>query len=202
MDYKGVIMSTGNELKHWKYIKKEKVNGKWRYYYNVGDMQEDMQKAKEQAKEQLGLNAKQEMQNSKSYLDKSKAQESSAKSKYDASRKDLLNAKNRYDAAKAKNDLEKYNLKSAFKIMTGDKQEAARRSNLNKEENYAKAQYDKAKSTEKARKNEYTKSKISTSYAKKDYEKSVKKYKNTPISKMKKYVDKGRNKLAKIIAVD
>ena len=48
MDYKGVIMSTGNELKHWKYIKKEKVNGKWRYYYNVGDMQEDMQKAKEQ----------------------------------------------------------------------------------------------------------------------------------------------------------
>ena len=197
MDYKGVMMSTGNELKHWKYIKKEKVNGKWRYYYNVGDMQEDMQKAKEQAKEQLGLNAKQEMQNSKSYLDKSKAQESAAKSKYDVSRKDTLNAKNRYDAAKAKNDL-----KSVFKIMTGDKQEAARRSNLNKEENYAKAQYDKAKSTEKARKNEYTKSTINTSYAKKAYEQSVKKYKNTPVSKMKKYVNKGRNKLAKIIATD
>lgn len=26
-----------DELKHWKYIKKKKVNGKWRYYYDVKD---------------------------------------------------------------------------------------------------------------------------------------------------------------------
>jgi len=26
-----------DELMHWKYIKREKVNGKWRYYYDVGD---------------------------------------------------------------------------------------------------------------------------------------------------------------------
>ena len=39
-----ILTSSGNfivlnddELMHWKYIKKEKVNGKWRYYYNVGD---------------------------------------------------------------------------------------------------------------------------------------------------------------------
>lgn len=25
-----------NELKHWKYIKKERVNGRWRYYYDDG----------------------------------------------------------------------------------------------------------------------------------------------------------------------
>ena len=31
------IVLNDDELMHWKYIKKEKVNGKWRYYYNVGD---------------------------------------------------------------------------------------------------------------------------------------------------------------------
>lgn len=29
----GVLQNT-NELKHWKYLKKKKVNGKWRYYYS------------------------------------------------------------------------------------------------------------------------------------------------------------------------
>lgn len=28
--------SDTDELRHWKYIKREKVNGKWRYYYDVG----------------------------------------------------------------------------------------------------------------------------------------------------------------------
>ena len=28
--------SDPDELQHWKYIKREKVNGKWRYYYDVG----------------------------------------------------------------------------------------------------------------------------------------------------------------------
>jgi hypothetical protein len=26
-----------DELMHWKYIKREKVNGKWRYYYDIGE---------------------------------------------------------------------------------------------------------------------------------------------------------------------
>lgn len=26
-----------DELKHWKYVKKKKVNGKWRYYYDIKD---------------------------------------------------------------------------------------------------------------------------------------------------------------------
>lgn len=25
-----------DELMHWKYIKREKINGKWRYYYDIG----------------------------------------------------------------------------------------------------------------------------------------------------------------------
>lgn len=28
--------SDPDELQHWKYIKREKINGKWRYYYDVG----------------------------------------------------------------------------------------------------------------------------------------------------------------------
>lgn len=29
-------MSNNDTLMHWKYIKKERKNGKWRYYYNLG----------------------------------------------------------------------------------------------------------------------------------------------------------------------
>lgn len=36
-----------DELMHWKYIKREKVNGKWKYYYDLGETQK---KAYEQAK--------------------------------------------------------------------------------------------------------------------------------------------------------
>lgn len=38
MEYKAIIKSNStSELTHWKYIKKKKVNGKWRYYYDVKD---------------------------------------------------------------------------------------------------------------------------------------------------------------------
>ena len=29
--------TTSDELYHWKYVKKKKVNGKWRYYYDIKD---------------------------------------------------------------------------------------------------------------------------------------------------------------------
>lgn len=32
MSYYAIDSKTG-ELKHWKYIKKKRVNGKWRYWY-------------------------------------------------------------------------------------------------------------------------------------------------------------------------
>ena len=35
--YKAVnLRSDPDELRHWKYIKREKINGKWRYYYDIG----------------------------------------------------------------------------------------------------------------------------------------------------------------------
>lgn len=39
-EYKGVVVrrtNSHNELEHAKYIKREKVNGKWRYYYDHND---------------------------------------------------------------------------------------------------------------------------------------------------------------------
>lgn len=34
LTYKGV--DNGPSVKHWKYIKRERVNGKWKYYYDTG----------------------------------------------------------------------------------------------------------------------------------------------------------------------
>lgn len=39
MSYYAIHRSKPNdELKHWKYIKKKKVNGKWRYYYDESEL--------------------------------------------------------------------------------------------------------------------------------------------------------------------
>lgn len=48
MEYRAVTKSDPKELTHWKYIKREKVNGKYRYYY-------DSNTAKEDAKNTLGF---------------------------------------------------------------------------------------------------------------------------------------------------
>lgn len=39
MEYRAVNASDpANELTHWKYIKKKKVDGKWRYYYDTDEI--------------------------------------------------------------------------------------------------------------------------------------------------------------------
>lgn len=35
-----------NELKHWRYVKREKVNGKWKYYYDLSALKSDIRTAK------------------------------------------------------------------------------------------------------------------------------------------------------------
>lgn len=37
--------NTNNELTHWKYIKREKVKGKWRYYYDYKSVKKDIKSA-------------------------------------------------------------------------------------------------------------------------------------------------------------
>lgn len=39
-----------DELYHWKYIKRERINGKWRYYYDVDQLKDD-----------IGITAREEM---------------------------------------------------------------------------------------------------------------------------------------------
>ena len=36
--YCAVIKDSKNELTHWKYIRREKKNGKWRYYYEKDNL--------------------------------------------------------------------------------------------------------------------------------------------------------------------
>lgn len=42
--------SDTDELRHWKYVKKEKINGKWKYWYDLESYKQDMKKIKEDAK--------------------------------------------------------------------------------------------------------------------------------------------------------
>lgn len=43
MDYRGnENFNNANSLQHWKYLKKEKVNGKWRYYYDYKQLGDDL----------------------------------------------------------------------------------------------------------------------------------------------------------------
>lgn len=53
--YTGAMRSTSRDIKHWKYIKREKVNGKWRYYYDTEQLKNDI-------KDKLGYDEKERMQ--------------------------------------------------------------------------------------------------------------------------------------------
>lgn len=49
MDYRAVTKEDPkNDLTHWKYIKREKVNGKYRYTYNKDKAQRDVDYAKQE----------------------------------------------------------------------------------------------------------------------------------------------------------
>lgn len=54
--YYATVVRTGNknELVHWKYVKKVKKNGKWRYYYDTDALKKDISKS-------LGIDAKEQM---------------------------------------------------------------------------------------------------------------------------------------------
>ena len=43
--YHSDIVSSDDELMHWKYIKREKVKGKWKYYYDLDSLKKDVKKA-------------------------------------------------------------------------------------------------------------------------------------------------------------
>ena len=67
-----------DELYHWKYVHKEKVNGKWRYYYEIDKHKEDI---KDGVKDALGFDEKARLEVTK------KGHDEYAQKKLDAEKK-------------------------------------------------------------------------------------------------------------------
>lgn len=42
MEFKAVYKETSDDIQHWKYIKKVKKDGKWRYYYDKEQLKDDL----------------------------------------------------------------------------------------------------------------------------------------------------------------
>lgn len=45
MEFKTTYRSTPDDIQHWKYVKKVRKNGKWRYYYDEDSVRSDVNKA-------------------------------------------------------------------------------------------------------------------------------------------------------------
>lgn len=101
----------GDELYHWKYIKRVRDGDKWKYYYDWDELKSDVSN-------KLGVTAKEE-------LDKAKETAANAKSDYETATKKRNEAKNKVETIKNSKDtdgkkntnmvLAKRNLNSADK---------------------------------------------------------------------------------------
>lgn len=65
-----------DELQHWKYIKKKKVNGKWRYYYDTESLKDDV-------KDKLGYDERERMRESAREYGRALNEQNNAKSEVD-----------------------------------------------------------------------------------------------------------------------
>ena len=63
-----------NELYHYKYVKREKVGDKWKYYYDTGALKN----IKSKVEDKVGITAKRNMQAAQIYLDNAKTNEKHA----------------------------------------------------------------------------------------------------------------------------
>ena len=91
-----------NDLTHWKYIKREKVNGKWRYYYKDDATGRDTYvknptlktKVTAAVQDKLGYDEREAANNAKKHYDTATTRTSHEKALYDA--------KQKYDSAAQK----------------------------------------------------------------------------------------------------
>lgn len=99
--HNGVLLSE-DELMHWKYIKREKVNGKWRYYYDQSELDN---KKKNISKKASGIvNAMAGVEQAEKNLEKAKYTQIVGESKI---ARDAKIFDSKYNLSKAEDDLEK-----------------------------------------------------------------------------------------------
>lgn len=79
-----------DELYHWKYVKKKKVNGKWRYYYDAESLKKDVN-------DTLGITAKERMNKNQQDLNAAKKDMEGLNSTLAKNEKDRSKYKNRVD---------------------------------------------------------------------------------------------------------
>lgn len=91
MSSKDYVVIKDGELYHWKYIKREKVNGEWRYYYDKGSLGKSIKKA-------VGIEARNAYRDAR---DAAVAAENAHKEAYAARQKEMAEA--RVTAEEAKN---------------------------------------------------------------------------------------------------
>ena len=143
-----------DELYHWKYVHKEKVDGKWRYYYEIDKHKEDI---KNNIRDAMGYDEKALLEVTK------KGHDEYAQKKLDAEKK--------FDEA--------YNA-----------------SKNGQPSDYNTLLIDKNRMRDSF--NEYKRADGIYQQRKKSYEEALRKYENTPLSKLEKAVEKGKALFSKL----
>lgn len=64
------ILTSDGELYHWKYIKREKINGKWRYYYDLPGAKNSVKSAVSNVWNKIRSATKKQYKSTKSKIDK------------------------------------------------------------------------------------------------------------------------------------
>lgn len=94
--YQAAMKNVSGDICHWKYIKREKVNGKWRYYYDTDKLKDD-----------LGFDEREDARKQKNLMNATKAlsniKKDEAGQAYDRMNEPLIN-KEIYDIRKKRYD--------------------------------------------------------------------------------------------------
>lgn len=172
-----VVRRTGqDELQHWKYVKKEKVNGKWKYYYSWDELKKDAQNA-------LGVTAKKNM-------DTAKRLHTRAVKNYSNSYKDLQAGKQKYDSIPYKKSLAGILAKRKTVAQVRDLKDVQRET-ANKAKAYMEARSEYMKTP--LGKLEKAKSDVKSGYNK--AKKAVSKFFGSLAKKADKYYDRAKAKV-------
>lgn len=187
MSSKDYVIIKDGELVHFKYIKREKVNGEWRYYYDKGSIGRSIKKA-------VGIDARNAYRSAR---DAAVAAENAHKEAYAAKRKEAAEAtaaaKKLEDVKNAKNDGPEYESPAMKLARSKLAKEEATRSAKEAANEYATQAAEAAEANKKNA--EAAKKSVE---AQKKAQEALKKYYKTPLGSLKFLSDKGKELLYKI----